>query len=126
MVELSSNLTVMDATTLLVLSWNLRFDSKPDSISVAETLRNLPSPLKPPSNSLKGEQPWSQRRVGVVQRILASEVDVFGMTVQSDFDEAEILNHAKGLQEALERQVTDLKEILSMGGEEWSFVSCDS
>ncbi|KAI0251572.1 mannose-6-phosphatase [Lactifluus subvellereus] len=89
----------MSAPTLLRLgTWNLRYDVQPDSITVAESLAALPDPcIAPPQRVLRGERPWSARRVRVAQRLQASRVDLLGF------------------QEALIRQVRDLEKLL--GGE---------
>ncbi|KAG9014345.1 hypothetical protein FRB94_012751 [Tulasnella sp. JGI-2019a] len=85
-----------------LLTWNLRFDSQPDDISVTETLESLPDPLSAPEfMRRRHEQPWSARRIRVAQEIRGSGVVVIGF------------------QEALLRQVRDLKELL---GDEWDWV----
>ncbi|KAG8870204.1 hypothetical protein FRB97_000237 [Tulasnella sp. 331] len=85
-----------------LLTWNLRFDSQRDDISVKETLESLPDPLIAPKfMGHKREQPWSARRIRVAQEIRGSRVSVIGF------------------QEALLRQVHDLKELL---GDEWDWV----
>ncbi|KAI9457518.1 mannose-6-phosphatase [Russula earlei] len=75
-------------------TWNLRFDAQPDSIPVAASLAALPDPRAAPLQVLLGEQPWSDRRVRVAQRLWASHVDLVGF------------------QEALIRQVRDLEELM--------------
>ncbi|KAH9953750.1 mannose-6-phosphatase [Russula dissimulans] len=82
-------------------TWNLRYDAQPDSIPVAASLAALPDPRTTPPRVLRGEQPWSDRRVRVAQRLRASHVDLVG------------------LQEALIRQVRDLEELF---GSEFAWV----
>ncbi|KAM5546039.1 hypothetical protein V8D89_000165 [Ganoderma adspersum] len=88
--------------TMRVATYNLRYDAKPDNITVNETLAALPDPLTAPKYfGLKGEQPWSTRRVKVYQH-LNSEGIVLA-----------------GFQEALVRQVNDLATLF---GPEWGWV----
>ncbi|KAF9020819.1 hypothetical protein BDZ89DRAFT_1138385 [Hymenopellis radicata] len=91
-------------SALRLATWNLRYDSQPNSISVADTLAALPSPLDQPQYlaiSNGAEQPWSTRRVRVAEWLKRMDVDVFG------------------IQEGLVRQVTDLQELF---GEQWAHV----
>ncbi len=54
-----------------ISTYNLRYDSMPDSITVQETLASLPDPLVVPQYLGKsGEQPWSTRRIKVAQHLL--------------------------------------------------------
>jgi hypothetical protein len=69
----------MTAPTLRLGTWNLRYDAFPDSIPVSESLASLPDPHIPPSRMLRGEQPWSARRVRVAQRLQVSHVDLLGV-----------------------------------------------
>ena len=56
--------------TMRVASYNIRFDSMPNNITVNETLNALPDPLTAPKYfDDKGEQPWSTRRVKVYQHL---------------------------------------------------------
>ena len=58
------------AQSLRISTYNLRYDSMPDNITVAETLSSLSDPLTPPAYyGDKGEQPWSTRRVKVYQHL---------------------------------------------------------
>ncbi|KAL1747421.1 Endonuclease/exonuclease/phosphatase [Schizophyllum fasciatum] len=83
-------------------SWNLRYDSQPDNVTVADSLAALGDPLKEPSYLQNvSERPWSTRRVRVAELLLNKGVEVIGF------------------QEALVRQVKDLKELL---GADWSYV----
>ncbi|KAI0772986.1 Endonuclease/exonuclease/phosphatase [Trametes elegans] len=88
--------------TMRIATYNLRYDSMPDNISVEQTLSSLPDPLQQYTFfGKKGEQPWSTRRIKVFQH-LESEGVVLA-----------------GFQEALVRQVTDLAELLGNG---WGWV----
>jgi hypothetical protein len=85
-----------------LLTWNIRFDSQPDGLTVPESLASLPDPLQtPPFMAQKGEQPWSARRIPIAQHIL----DIGPSVV--------------ALQEVLIRQLTDMSELL---GDDWSWV----
>ena len=58
------------AQSFRISTYNLRYDSMPNNITVAETLSSLPDPLTPPAYyGDKGEQPWSTRRVKVYQHL---------------------------------------------------------
>ncbi|KAF8325426.1 Endonuclease/exonuclease/phosphatase [Cantharellus anzutake] len=82
-------------------SWNLRYDSKPDNITVSHTIANLKSPLVQPNpyNCNPVELPWSTRRTYVSSTLLHERVQLIGF------------------QEALIRQVNDLQVLLS---NEWA------
>ncbi|KAK9260597.1 Endonuclease/exonuclease/phosphatase [Lipomyces tetrasporus] len=79
-------------------SWNLRYDSKPDSISVAETIASLNATVPYDSEityyTPSSEVAWSSRRIGVANEFAFNRPDVFCV------------------QEALKRQVYDLAELL--------------
>ena len=65
---------------LRLVTWNLRFDSKPDNITVEQSLRNLPDPLvKPVLSNNSTEKPWSTRRIKAAEVILQSGVAIAGM-----------------------------------------------
>ncbi|TFK66224.1 hypothetical protein BDN72DRAFT_860062 [Pluteus cervinus] len=84
-----------------LITWNLRYDSIPDDITVQQTLKALPNPLKEPTYlAVSNEQPWSSRRIRVAEKVLAGGVVL------------------AGFQEALVRQVQDLAELL---GADWSW-----
>ncbi|KAK7059981.1 Endo/exonuclease/phosphatase domain-containing protein, partial [Favolaschia claudopus] len=84
------------------VTYNLRFDAQPDSISVAQSLDRLTDPLVEPKYLSKGgEQPWSLRRMRVAEHLLS---------------EGAVLC---GFQEALVRQVRDLAELF---GDGWAWV----
>ncbi len=58
------------AQTMRIASYNLRYDSQPDNITVQQSLDSLPDPLQAPTYyGKKGEQPWSTRRVKVYQNL---------------------------------------------------------
>ncbi|KAI0752547.1 Endonuclease/exonuclease/phosphatase [Daedaleopsis nitida] len=85
-----------------IATYNLRFDSKPDNITVQQSLDSLPDPLVAPTFYGKtGEQPWSTRRIKVFQHLI---------------NEGIVL---AGFQEALVRQVNDLATLF---GDGWGWV----
>ncbi|KZT64960.1 DNase I-like protein [Daedalea quercina L-15889] len=85
-----------------IATYNLRYDSQPDNISVRESVQALPNPLERPRFlGWSGEVPWSTRRLKVAQLLLHEEPNVIGF------------------QEALVRQVHDLAELLGNG---WAWV----
>ena len=63
-----------------LVSYNLRYDWKPDSITVKESLEALRDPTREPSYlSLAGrEQPWSSRRIRIAQDLLSEGVVLAG------------------------------------------------
>lgn len=68
--------------TLRFLTYNVRYDSQRNDISVQQTLDSLNSglPVKPsPFYGNSSERAWSQRRIGVSNEILWPKVDVFGI-----------------------------------------------
>ncbi|KAI7857232.1 Endonuclease/exonuclease/phosphatase [Circinella umbellata] len=80
-----------------MVSWNIRMDAFPDSITVNKTISSLPSkiPLDPKSYYSKtDERPWSERRIAVANTLL--------------FDRADFV----GLQEVTKRQLDDLQILL--------------
>ncbi|TFK41435.1 Endonuclease/exonuclease/phosphatase [Crucibulum laeve] len=86
------------------VTYNLRFDSMPDNITVQTSLSalNAKDPLLQPTFlNLTKEQPWSTRRLRVAEHLLGEGI------VIADF------------QEALLRQVKDLAELF---GSEWSWI----
>lgn len=65
--------------SIRIATYNLRFDSMPNNITVQQTLASLPDPLVAPTYlSLEGEQPWSTRRIRVWQNLLSEGVVLFG------------------------------------------------
>ncbi|KAI0036488.1 mannose-6-phosphatase [Vararia minispora EC-137] len=93
----------MTQGSVRLMTWNIRYDSQPDNVTVQETVGSLPDPLTEPVSflNLTGEQPWSTRRIRVYQRIIGEDVDMIGF------------------QEALERQYDDMHELL---GDNWGCV----
>ncbi|KAJ6497286.1 Endonuclease/exonuclease/phosphatase [Mycena sanguinolenta] len=84
------------------VTYNLRYDSRPDNITVQQSLATLPDPLASPGYLRShGEQPWSLRRLRVAEHLLGEGIVL------------------AGFQEALVRQVRDLAELL---GEDWDWV----
>ncbi|KAI8142562.1 Endonuclease/exonuclease/phosphatase [Fennellomyces sp. T-0311] len=80
-----------------MLSWNIRMDAMPDSITVPETIANLSSSIPSDPESYfpnTKERPWSERRIAVANTIL--------------FDRADFI----GLQEVTKRQLDDLQLLL--------------
>lgn len=54
-----------------IATYNLRFDSMPDNITVQQSLLSLPDPLVQPAYfNQTGEQPWSSRRIKVAQHLI--------------------------------------------------------
>ncbi|KAK9380302.1 uncharacterized protein V2V93DRAFT_359814 [Kockiozyma suomiensis] len=92
---------------LRMLTWAIRLDSKPDSISVAQTIAGLNSSI-PSDEDLTGsyyndykEVAWSTRRIALANEILFNKVQIFA---------------AQG---GLTRQISDLSTLL---GSDWSYV----
>lgn len=84
------------------VTYNLRYDSQPDNITVQQSLATIPDPLVAPGYLRKnGEQPWSLRRLRVAEHLLGEGIVL------------------AGFQEALVRQVNDLAELL---GSDWDWV----
>ncbi|KAF4603101.1 hypothetical protein EYR38_003506 [Pleurotus pulmonarius] len=88
--------------SMRAVTWNLRFDSRPDNIPVSQSLASLGDPLQQPA-FLNGsnERPWSTRRLRVAEHLLGEGIVL------------------AGFQEALVRQVNDLAELF---GSEWSWI----
>jgi hypothetical protein len=66
MVSLTYSLVTVNCVRLT--TWNLRYDSQSDNVTVADTLAHLPDRLQQPSSyypDASREKPWSLRRVGV-------------------------------------------------------------
>ncbi|KAJ8087591.1 hypothetical protein PM082_006424 [Marasmius tenuissimus] len=90
------------ALGMRIATWNLRFDSKPDNITVQQSIDQLPDPLTQfPFLGLHGEQPWSTRRLRVAETLLSEGIEL------------------AGFQEALNRQVNDLDQLF---GDDWSWI----
>ncbi|KAJ1301288.1 hypothetical protein OPQ81_003693 [Rhizoctonia solani] len=91
-------------TCLRLTTWNLRYDSQPNNITVTDSIANLPDRLEEPQPyyaDASRERPWSTRRIGVAALL--------------EFQGSSIIS----FQEALVRQVRDLKELL---GDNWDWV----
>jgi hypothetical protein len=91
-------------TGIRLATWNIRLDIFADNTSVEESLQSLSRSYMTDTQTylkLEGEQPWSSRRLRIAETIVAEGVDVMG------------------LQEALPRQIRDLKELL---GDGWDWV----
>jgi hypothetical protein len=62
-----------------IASYNLRFDSHPDNITVQQTIDSLRDPLRQPTFlEITTEQPWSTRRVRVAEHILSNGIAIVG------------------------------------------------
>jgi len=60
-------------------TYNLRFDSQPDNITVQESIASLQDPLQAPALlSITTEQPWSARRIRIAEQLLAEGVVIAG------------------------------------------------
>ena len=71
--------------SMRVATYNLRYDSQPDDISVEQTLASLPDPLVAPTYlGARGEQPWSIRRIKIWQNLVSEGVVLFGECVKVD------------------------------------------
>lgn len=79
LLSLAVGLSAMQANALRIGTYNLRYDSKPDNITVAQSLASLPDPLQAvPYLAESGEQPWSTRRLHIAEQILGENVSLFG------------------------------------------------
>ncbi|KAJ6612844.1 Endonuclease/exonuclease/phosphatase [Mycena sp. CBHHK59/15] len=95
-------LAPLHAAALRMVTYNLRFDSMPDNITVQQSLAAVPDPLVQPAYlALTDEQPWSTRRLKVAEHLISEGIVL------------------AGFQEALVRQVDDLAELL---GDGWGWV----
>lgn len=65
---------------ICIATYNIRYDCIPDSITVQQSLVNLSDdPLRQPDYfHIKGEQPWSTRRIRLAQQILTENPIVIG------------------------------------------------
>lgn len=69
-------------TSIRLLTWNLRYDLHPNSISVADTIASLPHGT-PADSRMKyydnfSEVPWSTRRITIANEVIFNRVDVLG------------------------------------------------
>lgn len=82
----SSSQTVLAApdslatASLRILSYNVRYDSMPDDVSVQRSLDQLAQgvPSEPEYYANTTEQPWSLRRLYIANDILFNRADLFG------------------------------------------------
>jgi hypothetical protein len=68
------------------MTYNFRYDSKPDNISVEQTIEGLPKGLPETPSAFythTEEQPWSIRRIGIANDILFPKVDILGIFIHS-------------------------------------------
>lgn len=66
-------------TAMRISTYNLRFDSIPNNITVQETIASLPDPLEQPLFlNITKEQPWSTRRIRVAESLLSEDVVISG------------------------------------------------
>ena len=70
-----------------LVSYNIRYDFKPDNITVKESLAKIQDPTREPSYlSLAGrEQPWSSRRIRIAQDLLSEGVVLAGAFYMNSF-----------------------------------------
>ncbi|THU87178.1 hypothetical protein K435DRAFT_804546 [Dendrothele bispora CBS 962.96] len=101
-IQLSTLLHIVNVQAMRIATWNLRFDSIPNNITVQQSIDALPDPLEQ-FEFLNGfeERPWSTRRLRVAEMLLSEEIQL------------------AGFQEALVRQVNDLAELF---GDQWKWV----
>ena len=60
-------------------TWNLRFDSMPDNITVAQSIAALPNPLQQPAFlNVTKEARWSTRRLRVAEHLLSEGIVLLG------------------------------------------------
>ena len=61
-----------------VVTYNLRYDSQPDKITVQQSLDALEDPLQQPSflKHSGRELPWSTRRIRVAQHLLGEGISI--------------------------------------------------
>ena len=68
-----------DAVTnfMRVVTFNLRYDSKPDNLTVQDSLNALLDPLVEPKYfGTFEEKPWSTRRIRIAHELLSSGIDI--------------------------------------------------
>ncbi len=111
-------------------TFNLRYDVLPDNITVQQSLdaQSAVDPLQPPKYlGVHKEQPWSLRRLRVVEMLLREDIEIVGeydwlsrlySSLRCDY--CPLRGYFTGFQEVLIRQVRDLEELL---GKEWKWVS---
>lgn len=68
------------AATMRIATYNLRFDSQPNNITVQQSLDALGDPLQQPVfQQIKTEQPWSTRRIRVAEHLQREGVVIAGL-----------------------------------------------
>lgn len=82
-IPLTSSLPIpkSSVSAMRFVTYNLRYDAKPDNITVQQSLDSLGTadPLKPPTYlALTGEQPWSLRRLRVADILLKADIVLAG------------------------------------------------
>lgn len=76
------------SVTLTGLSFNIRFDSKPDNVTIAQSIAALNgNDIQTPASYYPdtSERPWSQRRIPLTNQIKFSGANVFGNLHDFDF-----------------------------------------
>jgi hypothetical protein len=69
-----------------LVTWNLRFDSMPDNITVQQSIDALPDPQTQfPFLSIRKEQPWSTRRLRVYELLQGEGAVMAGELHRPDF-----------------------------------------
>lgn len=104
-----------------LVTYNLRFDSIPDKVTVQESLNLLNStdPLQQPLYlDINHEQPWSVRRIRIAEHLLSEGIILAGEALPVSMHLFTYFG-VLGLQEALIRQVHDLAQLF---GKDWSWV----
>ncbi|KAM6492297.1 Endonuclease/exonuclease/phosphatase [Amanita muscaria] len=100
-VSLMLGTTMAAVTNMRVVTYNLRYDSQPDNLTVQDTFNSLPDPLVEPKYlAVTQEKPWSTRRIRIAHDLLSAGIDI------------------ACFQEALVRQVNDLAELF---GSDWDW-----
>jgi hypothetical protein len=111
------------ATNLRLTTWNLRYDSQSDNITVADSIKNLPDRLQEPTSyyaNASHERPWSTRRIGVAALLeFQGSPIICELKATNTAGALDLFTLRTAFQEALVRQVHDLKELL---GEDWDWV----
>ena len=85
LISLLLAMTTMSSQVIRIASYNLRYDSQPDNITVQDSLGSLPNPLSAPVYyNATGEQPWSTRRVRVAEHLLSKGTIIAGELIDCD------------------------------------------
>lgn len=78
---MTDTVTVAQLARMQFVTYNIRYDSRPDSITVKESLNVLSAtdPLQEPEYlSLNNEQRWSLRRLRIAEILLKEDIAVIG------------------------------------------------